>query len=303
MSRRSWIKVIVLCVVIAAKSVQCLRDTRLEVVPEIVERGSEATLRCHYVLENNTLYSLKWYRGKHEFYRYSPNGDPTTKVFKISGLEVDRSKSNESQVTIRNVEFAVAGNFSCEATADAPSFTTEVDWKKLIVVSLPRGSPVIATERDRYDPGDTLKANCTAQPSEPPATISFTLNNQLVGESSSKRLSQRQYKPNHNSKERLTSSSSYNVHQQDQQHQVWGDLQWNELELTLQPFHYVNGQLNLRCIVEIPKIYNATSELQLGAGLREPVPERVTSENTAIKASSLTSLTLLCLSLLHTLMR
>lgn len=93
-----------------------------------------------------------------------------------------------------------------------------------------------------------------------------------MGEPNSERLSQ--YKPNHNNKERLTSSKNYNVHQQDQQHQALGDLQWNDLTLTLQPFHYVNGQLNLRCIVEIPQIYNATSELQLGAGLREPVPER-----------------------------
>jgi hypothetical protein len=50
--------------------------------------------------------------------------------------------------------------------------------------------------------------------------------------------------------------------------------QWTELSLHLQPFHYMNGQLNLRCTAKIPGIYEQTSEVQLGYGLREPVPER-----------------------------
>ena len=50
--------------------------------------------------------------------------------------------------------------------------------------------------------------------------------------------------------------------------------QWIEMSLHLQSSHYVNGQLNLRCTAEIPGIYIQSSEVQLGAGLREPVPER-----------------------------
>lgn len=51
--------------------------------------------------------------------------------------------------------------------------------------------------------------------------------------------------------------------------------QWSEINLLLQPFHYTNGQLTLRCTAQIPDgIYLKTSELQLGTGLREPVPER-----------------------------
>ncbi|KAF7384936.1 hypothetical protein HZH66_012022 [Vespula vulgaris] len=59
--------------------------------------------------------------------------------------------------------------------------------------------------------------------------------------------------------------------QQQQQHQ---QQQWIALSLPLQPFHYSNGQLNLRCNAQIPGIYSSMNELQLGAGLREPVPER-----------------------------
>lgn len=52
------------------------------------------------------------------------------------------------------------------------------------------------------------------------------------------------------------------------------NLQWIEIRVNLQPFHFSNGQLNLRCSAQIPGIYSAISEVQLGAGLREPVPER-----------------------------
>ncbi|KYN19091.1 hypothetical protein ALC57_08581 [Trachymyrmex cornetzi] len=50
--------------------------------------------------------------------------------------------------------------------------------------------------------------------------------------------------------------------------------QWSEISLTLQPFHYTNGRLNLRCTAEIPGVYSKQSELQLFSGMGEPVPER-----------------------------
>ncbi|KAK0089703.1 hypothetical protein PV326_004396, partial [Microctonus aethiopoides] len=53
------------------------------------------------------------------------------------------------------------------------------------------------------------------------------------------------------------------------QHDEW---QWSRMNLTLQPYHYANGQLNLRCIAQIPGIFKATTEIQLNAW--EPIPER-----------------------------
>lgn len=55
--------------------------------------------------------------------------------------------------------------------------------------------------------------------------------------------------------------------------------QWSEISLTLQPFHYSNGRLNLRCIAQIPGIYTGQSELHLLSGMREPVPERGNYKN------------------------
>lgn len=63
----------------------------MEVVPEAVQRGQEVILRCHYDLERAPLYSVKWYRGRYEFYRYSPNEENTNKIFNITGIHVDVS--------------------------------------------------------------------------------------------------------------------------------------------------------------------------------------------------------------------
>ncbi|KAI5643445.1 hypothetical protein NE865_04621 [Phthorimaea operculella] len=48
-----------------------LRDVHM-VIPEAVERGSTVEMRCQYDLEQEVLYSVKWYRGDREFCRYSP---------------------------------------------------------------------------------------------------------------------------------------------------------------------------------------------------------------------------------------
>jgi hypothetical protein len=45
------------------------------------------------------------------------------------------------------------------------------------VTALPETAPVIYTEHDRYEPGDTLRANCSSPPSKPAASLSFFLNN------------------------------------------------------------------------------------------------------------------------------
>lgn len=44
------------------------------------------------------------------------------------------SVSNATQVTLRNVGFNLSGNFTCEVTADAPSFFTAAGTNILTVV-------------------------------------------------------------------------------------------------------------------------------------------------------------------------
>ncbi|XP_053972903.1 uncharacterized protein LOC128886164 isoform X2 [Hylaeus anthracinus] len=246
-------------------------------------------LRCHYDLEDAPLYSLKWYRGSHEFYRFAPSEEPPTKIFNITGIYVDIANSNKSQVTLRDIDFALSGTFSCEVTTDAPNFYTNNVSKNLTVVSIPEDKPYIVSERHRYEPGDTLRANCTLPPSKPPAHLSFTLNNGPV-------TSHMKYQPQQSSQQKWNQNDAASpADQQD-------NLQWIGIRLDLQPAHFSNGQLNLRCNAQIPGIYSAISEVQLGAGLREPIPERVTFENGS-EASTAACLTMLMLCMLQLLLR
>ncbi|XP_043511821.1 uncharacterized protein LOC122529602 [Frieseomelitta varia] len=282
MTRHLWLRAALAFLVMSGAS--CLRNVSLEVVPEVVQRGQKVILRCHYDLENAPLYSLKWYRGRHEFYRYTPSEEPATKVFNITGIYVDDGNSNKSQVTLRDVDFALSGTFSCEVTADAPTFSTAYVSKNLTVVSLPEGTPIIVSERERYGVGDTLRANCSLPPSKPPAHLSFTLNNAAMESYT-------------NHQEQLYRNDATSPHTDQTE-----NLQWIQIKIILQPFHFVNDQLNLRCSAQILGIYSAISEVQLIAGLSEPVPERVTSENGSETPTAI-YLTMLMLCMLQLFLR
>lgn len=63
----------------------------LTIEPAWVRRGQSAQLHCDYELSGAPLYSVKWYRGNLEFYRYSPFENPPAKIFPYTGIKVDVS--------------------------------------------------------------------------------------------------------------------------------------------------------------------------------------------------------------------
>lgn len=69
-----------------------LRDFHIR-IPLAVRRGDDAHLFCNYDLENDTLYSVKWYKGRREFYRYLPKENPAMKLFPLPGINVEVSIS------------------------------------------------------------------------------------------------------------------------------------------------------------------------------------------------------------------
>ena len=44
------------------------------------------------------------------------------------------NRSNGTQVLLRRLELGLAGNFSCEVTADSPSFATQIATKFIDVI-------------------------------------------------------------------------------------------------------------------------------------------------------------------------
>lgn len=65
-----------------------LKDVSVR-VPKAVKRGDNALLVCNYDMENDTLYSVKWYKGRREFYRYTPKENPAMKIFNHAGINVE----------------------------------------------------------------------------------------------------------------------------------------------------------------------------------------------------------------------
>lgn len=67
-------------------------------VPEHRSPGEIAELVCEYELGTDTLYSVKWYKGILEFYRFTPKAVPQAMTFKVEGVNVDVSQGKNSQL-------------------------------------------------------------------------------------------------------------------------------------------------------------------------------------------------------------
>lgn len=60
-------------------------------IPQAVKKGESANLICRYNLEGDTLYSIKWYKGRREFFRFTPKENPAKKTFPLIGITVEVS--------------------------------------------------------------------------------------------------------------------------------------------------------------------------------------------------------------------
>ena len=73
-------------------------------VPMAVRRGETAVLKCLFDLEGEALYSVKWYKGGHEIYRFIPKEVPSIKMFPIHGLDIEViNKSNACMLTLLQI--------------------------------------------------------------------------------------------------------------------------------------------------------------------------------------------------------
>lgn len=58
-------------------------------VPRFTIRGQPVRLECHYDLQGEALYSVKWFKNNQEFFRFLPEDDPPAQVFRQQGVYVD----------------------------------------------------------------------------------------------------------------------------------------------------------------------------------------------------------------------
>ncbi|XP_077557783.1 uncharacterized protein LOC144173146 [Haemaphysalis longicornis] len=120
-------------VVVPAQSLRLIEV----IVPERPTRGSTVRLECRYDLQRDNLYSVKWYKGASEFYRYVPNDRPAARAYPVKGLSVDLAGSSGSSVVLDNVQRSASGTYRCEVSSDAPYFDIVSKEKVMDVIEPP----------------------------------------------------------------------------------------------------------------------------------------------------------------------
>ncbi|XP_048505109.1 cell adhesion molecule 2-like [Athalia rosae] len=166
---------LLLLLLLISPEIGALRMTALQ-IPQHVVFNQTVKLECHFNLDQESLYSVKWYKDGHEFYRLVPRDKPPVQVFELSGVSVDIANSTERSVVLRNVDLSSTGRYRCEVSAEAPSFQTVSDHADMTVVVLPREGPHISGRLSRYRVGDVVRINCTSAPSKPAAMLTWFIN-------------------------------------------------------------------------------------------------------------------------------
>ncbi|XP_074033578.1 uncharacterized protein [Leptinotarsa decemlineata] len=149
-------------------------------IPMAVKIMDTVTLHCKYDLEGEPLYTVKWYKGTKEFYRYIPKELPNTQMFPLPGIDVDMQKSSPYKVVLKNVQPEVTGRYKCEVSSDAPNFYTYMQSGYMYVIDVPVEDPILQMDKEILDFGYRLRGNCTAPSSYPAANITWLLNGKKI---------------------------------------------------------------------------------------------------------------------------
>ncbi|KNC30756.1 hypothetical protein FF38_11772, partial [Lucilia cuprina] len=188
----NWFVAIWIIISDISLNADCLKDLKI-FVPDAVIMGNAATLSCQYDLEQAALYSVRWYFGTEEFYRYVPKESPPTLVFPVSGINVDLTNSDATSVTLKGVTRELTGNYQCEVSEDAPLFHTDIRSAHMQVIELPKDDPTMQVDKKVITANDNFKAVCTIGPSYPSANITWYINGRKVYKTPFQRITQDTY--------------------------------------------------------------------------------------------------------------
>ncbi|XP_046644532.1 uncharacterized protein LOC124329499 [Daphnia pulicaria] len=151
-------------------------------VPSVIQAGEGAALLCDVDMENERLYSVKWYRGDEvesvEFFRFVPRETPQLIVYNLPGINVNKTLSDWQRVYLSRVSLASTGNYRCEVSAEGPSFSSVSGSGHMEVVVLPKKKPTITGGKNSYKAGDLVDVNCTSAASKPAANIRWYINDE-----------------------------------------------------------------------------------------------------------------------------
>ncbi|XP_066253810.1 uncharacterized protein [Euwallacea similis] len=175
-------------VIFLLHGIHSLKNVRA-VVPLAAKVHDSILLQCDFDLEGEPLYTVKWYKGGREFFRFVPREDPKMQIFSVNGIQVDLSRSSANEVVLLDVHSSATGRYKCEVSTDAPNFYTKFSTSLIYVVDVPEEDPIMEVDKVSTGLSNIIKANCTTPPSFPAMNVTWYINGIKVKESESKFVS------------------------------------------------------------------------------------------------------------------
>ncbi|CAG9858033.1 unnamed protein product [Phyllotreta striolata] len=229
------------------------------VIPTAVKRLDTVTLQCNYNLSGEPIYTVKWYKGPKEFYRYIPKELPNVQVFALPGITVDELKSTHKNLVLKNVQPEVTGRYKCEVSSDAPNFYTYMQSGYMYVIDVPVEDPILRTDKEILDTGYRLKGNCSAPASWPPANITWLLNGKPINYTYQERVQPRDY----NMKASATSNKRIPL------------VTVSGVEVAIDESHFHGGKARISCVASVFHLYRREKSVVLDEDRPRPRPSSV----------------------------
>ncbi|KAF6216322.1 hypothetical protein GE061_000663 [Apolygus lucorum] len=151
-----------------------------------------------------------------------------------------KTKSNGTHLFLRKVTINLSGRYSCEVSADAPSFRTALVSGDMNIVVVPSVFPEIRGMKARYKLGDILEVQCVSKDSRPAANLTWSLNGKVLDSEYVKQANIKR-----DSERGLETAVS-------------------TLTLSLHHHHFVGGRIKVKCTASIHNIYWQTTENSAG---------------------------------------
>ncbi|XP_063705983.1 uncharacterized protein LOC134835062 [Culicoides brevitarsis] len=181
--------------------------------------------------EEETLYSVKFYKDNEEFYRFMPKASPPQHSYRVEGIKVDHTMSDSSRVMLRALTLKSSGLYRCEISAEAPSFASVQAEGRMEVVFLPKDGPHISGEQQQqYQIGDYLNLNCTSGKSHPASVLQWYINDQPV------------------------TNPDYLIEYPPIQHSHGLITTALGLSMTVEPRHFNRGTMHVKCVGDLAPV-------------------------------------------------
>ena len=87
-------------------------------VPPFGLGGQSVDLGCEYDTQGEQVYSVKWYKGGLEIFRFIPSNNPPMAVFSRTGVSINTERSNATLLHLSNLTVASTGRYRYKGRTD-----------------------------------------------------------------------------------------------------------------------------------------------------------------------------------------